>query len=307
MNIRKILVPFLLITILFNFACVYIVLPEGLEEPEAAESENVGWTGIVTNVSTSDAGDLRIEITIRNDTGDWSAMNAEDGEPALLSTGNEKVDCETVFVGTGGHRLAPGFQMRGYISGTKAEPQTQLIYVECAGAQISDGSTLSIDYIYVTGQYNYYEQDANQAEGTMELNLDEVVPDVIYPIGETIEGLIQPSTVELPALNKLSLTLLNTERTDTGLIFTWQTTNPSEYPSYVHIGIPPVIGSDGILYGYYETPDLASVPLTPAGDKAEWTTEVVIPQDVNNLYIMLSVEDGKARLFKNYAVDITGQ
>jgi hypothetical protein len=48
-----------------------------------------------------------------------------------------------------------------------------------------------------------------------------------------------------------------------------------------------------------------SVPITPAGDKAEWTTETVVPQDVKGLYLVLSVESGKARLFANYAVDVT--
>jgi hypothetical protein len=73
----------------------------------------------------------------------------------------------------------------------------------------------------------------------------------------------------------------------------------------VHIGNPPVIGDDGILYGFYESPDLASVPITPAGDKAEWTTEATVPQDVKGLYIMLSVESKNQRYFINYAVDIT--
>ena len=57
--------------------------------------------------------------------------------------------------------------------------------------------------------------------------------------------------------------------------------------------------------GLYEVPDLASVPITPAGDKAEWTTEVAVPQDVTGLYILLSAETGKQRLYANYAVDIT--
>jgi hypothetical protein len=49
-----------------------------------------------------------------------------------------------------------------------------------------------------------------------------------------------------------------------------------------------------------------SVPIAPAGGEAEWTTEVTVPQDdVKGLYIVLSVESGKARLFANYAVDVT--
>jgi hypothetical protein len=48
-----------------------------------------------------------------------------------------------------------------------------------------------------------------------------------------------------------------------------------------------------------------SVPITPAGDKAEWTTKVAVPQDVKGCYIMLSVESKKQRLFVNYAIDVS--
>jgi hypothetical protein len=48
-----------------------------------------------------------------------------------------------------------------------------------------------------------------------------------------------------------------------------------------------------------------SVPITPAGDKAEWETEVVVPQDATGLYILLSAESGKQRLYANYVIDIT--
>lgn len=303
MTSKKTLIPVLLLNIFFTFACVYIVLPEGLESPESTSSE--GWSAVVTNVSKSDSGDLHIDLAIRNDTGDWSAMKAVEGKSAVLTSDGQSINCDTVFVSTGGHRLAPGFQMRGFIAGTKTEPQTQLIYVECKGTDVIPGSKLSITYSYVTGQYNYYEQEANKADGKLELNLDEVVADLPYPVGGSVDGLIQNSDAEIVALNKVVLALAGVERVGNGLRFTWQTTNPGEYPSYVHVGNPPVIGADGILYGYYETPDLASVPLTPAGDKAEWTTEVAVPQDVNGFYIMLSVESGKARLFANYAVDIT--
>ena len=82
---------------------------------------------------------------------------------------------------------------------------------------------------------------------------------------------------------------------ESGLEFTWKTTNPGEYPSYVHIGNPPVIGDDGILYGFYETPDIVSVPITAAGETAEWKTTVAVPPEVHGLYILLSVETGKAQ------------
>jgi hypothetical protein len=225
---------------------------------------------------------------------------------AVLTSDGKNTNCDTVFVNTGGHRLAPGFQMRGYTLGTKTEPVTQPIYVECEGTDVTPGSTLTIPYTYVTGQYNYYEQGKNNIEDNLAINLDEITPDMVYPVFEEAEGLIQESNIEIVAINKIILTLTEIQRTDDGLQFSWNTFNPGEYPSYVHIGIPPVIGADGILYGFYETPDIVSVPITPATDEAAWTTTVMVPQNVKGFYIMLSVETGKARLFANYAVDITG-
>lgn len=297
--------PFLLLIAqsLLIFACVYVVLPEDLDAPVSAISK--GWSAVVTNVSQSEAGILRIDLTIRNETGDWSTMKAAEGQSAVFTSGGGTTRCDTVFVGTGGHRLAPGFQMRGYTGGSKATPETQLIYVECQDAQAAPGAQLSIDYSYVTGQYNYYEPDKNQMDGKLEINLDKVAADLTYPVAEPIEGLSQESGTEFIGLNKVVLTLADVQRNGDGLQFVWHTFNPGNYPSYVHIGSPPVIGTDGILYGFYETPDIVSVPITPAGDKAEWTTEVVVPQDVKGFYIMLSVESGKARLFANYAINIT--
>src|SRR5690348_12764964 len=117
MNLRKVLLPLLLLYIFFSFACVYVVLPEGLETPEVVVegAELKTWNAVVTNMGKSDAGDLHIDITIRNDTGDWSTMAAAEGKPAILTASDGKTtNCDTVFVGTGGHRFAPGFQMRGY-------------------------------------------------------------------------------------------------------------------------------------------------------------------------------------------------
>jgi hypothetical protein len=111
-KIRKMLIPVLLVAVLLNFACVYVVLPEGLQAPETDPegSEQRSWNAVVTNVETSEAGDLHVDITIRNDTGEWSTMQAVANEPATLTTVDGKVsNCETVFISTGGHRLAPWF------------------------------------------------------------------------------------------------------------------------------------------------------------------------------------------------------
>jgi hypothetical protein len=293
----------LVATLVSNVACAYIVLPEGLEVSSSADAK--GWRAIATHVATTDNGALHVDLALLNETGDWSAMRAAEDSPAVLRAGGEDRECSTVFVGTGGHRVAPGFQLRGYIAGTKGEPELQLLYIECEGAAPAAGSTISIEYNYVVGQYNYYEQDKGRLDALLEVDLDQVAGNLTYPVGEPVDGLIQDSTTAMEAINKVTLELADVQRTEDGLEFSWKTANPGEYPSYVHIGNPPVIGEDGILYGFYETPDIVSVPITAAGDVATWTTQVAVPPDVRGLYILLSVETGKARLFANYALDIS--
>jgi len=288
-------------------ACVYVVLPAGLESPEEANAENIGWSGIVTNVGESENGDLHIDITIRNDTGVWSTMRAADNQPAVLTSDGKATNCDTVYVGTGGHRLAPGFQIQGYTSDENGPPETQLIYVECAGAVATPGSELSIEYIRFDGDLDYYVEieEENKEEGNMVLNLDEVVTDLTYPIGSPMEGLIQNADTEIVALSDNVVSLLDIQRTDAGFQFTWQNFNPSKFPLKTHIGIPPVVGEDGIIYGVYETLDIPEVPLTPAGENIEWTTDVSVPNDISGFYILLSVESKKPRTYVNYALDIT--
>lgn len=304
MNIRKKLLPLLLVIALLNFACVYVVLPEGLESPESHAGAGV-WSAFVTNVGTSDAGDLHIDISIRNDTGDWSTMQAVADKPAVL-TGSDgtTTDCDTVFVGTGGHRFAPGFQMRGYTVMQDDAQETQLLYVECQGVTAAAGSTLAIDYISYNGILDDYAPDANSKEGTLELNLDEVVADATYPVAEQVEGVLHDAS-GIVGLSDNVVTLLDVQRTDTGLQFKWQNFNPTKFPLKTHIGIPPVIGADGIIYGPYETIDLAPLDITPSNANMEWTTEVTAPGDVKGFYILLSVESKKPRTYVNYAVDIS--
>jgi hypothetical protein len=305
MNWKKALIAVFILHSLATLSCAYIVFPEEIEQHDNTTSE--GWSATVTCVSASPAGDLHIDLTLRNETGDWSAMHSLDGQPAVLDANGGSSNCDTVFVSTGGHRVAPGFHLRGYIAGIKSEPEVQLVFVECEGAEATPGSTLSIEYSYVTGQYNYYEQDKTKVDDRMEIDLDEVIPDLVYPIAEDGAVSILTPEAEIVAINKVVLTLQDVQRTEGGWQFTWQAQNPGEYPTYVHIGNPPVIGEDGILYGYYETPDIVSVPIIPAADNAAWTTDVAVPEDVNGFYILLSVETGKARLFTNYAIDITDQ
>jgi hypothetical protein len=303
MSIKKALIPILACALFFG-ACDYIVLPDDIDSSTSAASK--GWSAVATNIGKSDAGGLHIDLSLRNETADWSAMQAAPNKPAVFTAGDGKTtNCDTVFISTGGHRLAPGFQMRGFTAGTKTEPKTQLIYVECQGAEATPGSKLSFDYTYVTGEYNYYYPETNKVDSTLEVNLDQLATDLNYPIAEPVEGLIQKPGAGIIAINNVVLTLTDVSRTDQGLQFKWQTSNPGEYPSYVHIGNPPVIAADGILYGFYETPDIVSVPITGAGATAEWTTEVAVPKDAKDMYIMLSVESKKQRLFVHYTIDVT--
>jgi hypothetical protein len=308
MNLRKALIPALLTYVLFSFACVYVVLPEGLEAPEAPVegAELKVWNALVTNVGQSDAGDLHVDITIQNNTGEWSTMLAQPDQPAVFTAGDgSTVDCETVFVGTGGHRLAPGFQMRGYTVEVEDELQTQLIYVECKGASADPGSTLTIDYVSFGGDLDDYDPELNKTEGTLELNLDEVAADLTYPIASPVEGLVQDQTVSITALSDNVVNLQDVQRTDTGFQFNWQNFNPTKFPLKTHIGTPPVIGSDGILYGLYESLDIVPIPLTPANEIMEWSTEVAVPKDVTGFYILLGVESKKPRTYVFYVIDIS--
>ena len=304
---KKVLILISLVFSFITFACVYIVVPEGLEKPVEVEgSELQVWNALATDITKTAAGDTRIDLTIRNDTGDWSTLTAVENKPAQLKTeAGASTNCETVFVGTGGHRLAPGFQMRGYTTGKKDNQQIQDLFVECKDAEVTPGSKLLINYTSFSGILDDYEPETNKKNGVLEVNLDEIVTDLAYPIGIPHDGLIQEAGVSITGLSENVVTLLDTQRTETGLQFTWQNFNPTKFPLKTHIGIPPVIGADGIIYGVYEILDIAPVPITPAKENMEWTTEVVVPKDVSGLYILLSVESKKPRTYVNYALDIT--
>jgi len=79
----------------------------------------------------------------------------------------------------------------------------------------------------------------------------------------------------------------------------------TKFPLKTHIGIPPVIGADGIIYGPYETIDIPPIPITAANGKVEWATDVVVPEDGKGFIILLSVESKKPRTYLNYAIDIS--
>lgn len=303
---KKDLRNFLLIfAVLFvSLACKYVVVPEDLIADRVSFGE---WNARVTGVSQTDAGDLHVDITIQNATGEWSTMQAVEGEPATLNINGKTSLCNVVFVGTGGHRLAPGLQIRGYTTGSKNDPEIQTLYVECAGVDDEPEATLSIDYVAYNGELDYYHQDANSSSGTLELSLDEIQEDLTYPVFGDIEDLVMAPDADIPAISNNTVNLVDVQRTDTGLLFTWKNHNPTEFALRTHIGTPPVVGDDGIIYGVFQIMDIVSVPITPPGGETEWTTELIVPSDVNNLYILLSVEDKQMRLYVNHLLDITNQ
>jgi hypothetical protein len=285
---------------------VYIVVPADLlVTPTSVLSK--GWAGVVTNISETDAGDLHIDLSIVNNTQDWSAMQANESKPAILTTQDGKrTNCDAVFIGTGGTSLAPGFQMRGYTGGIKNTPKIQPLYVECKGVILSPGSTLSMEYNYVTGPYDLHVPSVPVYE-TMVLDLDQIAGDLKYPIAMPVEGLIEKVGDKINAINSFTLTLTDANRTDTGLELHWQDSNPSDYPNYVHIGTPPVIGDDGIIYGRYEDPSIAEPTIALPKSTGEWTTTVVVPNNVTGFYVLVSVEMRQALYFVSHVIDITNK
>jgi hypothetical protein len=299
--------------ILMGFAvtgCDYIVPPLDNSTPTPILSGQ-GWGGIVTGVSVAN-GALHVDISLRNDTGDWSAMNIAASSASVTDGSGKTSSCATAFVGTSvfvndsGWFLPPGFVMKGYTGGTLASPTTQLNYVECAGVAKAAGQKLAIQYTYITGPFNYYLA-SHKTSGTLNLNLDKVVTDTKYPVAAKVVG-YEPVKLgtAIAAINKTTVELTDVKRTDTGFAFGWKCTNPSTDPAYVHIGNPPVIGADGIMYGFYQSPHLSDAPITPAGGgTATWTTTVAAPKDVSGFYILLPLETRQQKYFVDHVVDIT--
>jgi hypothetical protein len=293
----------MLIAAITTLGCKYIVVPDDLI---AKRAEHGSWDAVITNAEILSSDILHIDITIRNDSGDWSTMAAVEQKPAILNSGGATVNCNDVIIGTGGHRFAPGLQMRGYTTGSKADPEVQLLYIECNGVDsIDPQATISFDYIAFNGPLDYYHQDDNRSTGTIQLSLGEVESILEYPIYEVIEGVITPADADIPAISNNVVNLVDAQRTEIGLQFFWKNHNPTNFALTTHIGTPPVIGEDGVIYGIFQIMDIAPVPMTPAGGDVEWTTEVSVPPEIKGLYILMSVEDRQMRLYVNHLIDIT--
>ncbi len=283
--------------------CDYIVIPEQKATAPPADAEGV-WTAVATNVEETPDG-LHVDLAIRNDTGDWSAMEIAEGESvSLLDASGNSSRCGTAVVETGGVNIPPGFIMRGFTGGTRTDPRIELLHVECEGAAQAAGSRLRIPYTFTTGEFNFYRPEPAQRD-TLEVDLDEPIADLAYPIGTETDLVFTKVGEPIEAINKIVLTLVEVERTDDEVQLTWRTENPTNYQAYVHIGNPSVIGSDGILYGRYTAPHLVDTPITLANDSAEWTTTVAVPGDVEGLFALASVESKQQKNYVSHAIDLS--
>jgi len=76
-----------------------------------------------------------------------------------------------------------------------------LIYSGCYQDVISPGSDPNGPPAFVSfsGDLYGYEPEANKAEGVLELNLDEVVSDLVYPVAVPVDGLIQDTGISITA------------------------------------------------------------------------------------------------------------
>ncbi len=290
--------------------CDYIVPPPEDANASAQVLVDNGWAGIVTNVADAN-GTLHVDLSIVNNTNDWSAMNVAGSSAKVRDSSGQDHDCGTAFVGTavfvndGGTFLAPGFVMKGYTSGSMAEPKTQLLYVECKGVTKAAAAKLAITYSYMTGPFNYYVP-SKKKQGSMNLDLAKVATDTKYPRADTVKTLVVSKPGEaIGAINNCSVKLSAVTRTDTGFELTWDSANPTDSATQVHIGIPPVIGADGIVYGFYQSPHQADVPITPAGGSAEWKTVARAPKDVTGFYVLTPLETQQQKYFVDHVIDIT--
>ena len=97
------------------------------------------------------------------------------------------------------------------------------------------GSKLSIDYVSFEGILDDYDPEANKTEGTLELNLDEVVTDLTYPIASPVDGLIQDSGAKITGLSDNVVTLLDTQRTED-----WSYSSPGKTSTQPNFPLRPI-------------------------------------------------------------------
>ncbi len=280
--------------------CDYVVPPIDFSTPTPSINTTSGWTGFVTGVSDASGG-VRVDLAIENKTGDWSAMDV-----GYTKASVDGASCTNAFVGTatfvndGGWFIPDGFAMKGYTA--DGQGTIQQLYVECPGSKAS-AKKLHIDYKYITGPFNYYRPSVVY-KASMDLDLTKVKTDLTFPVVEK-KAKIEKAGDAIAAINNCTLKLKDVKRTADGLEFSWENTNPADAPTSLHIGNPPVLGADGILSGFYLSPHLGIVPMTPANSSASWKTTVAVPAAAKGLYLLVPVESQQQKYFVDHVVDIT--
>ena len=280
--------------------CDYIVPPIEFATPTPAINTSSGWAGFVTGVSDAGGG-VHVDLAIENKSGDWSAMDV-----GYTKASVDGQDCTKAFLGTaafvadGGWYIPNGFAMKGYTADNKGT--IQQFYVECPGSKAA-AKKLHIDYRYITGPFNYYRA-STYYKASMDLDLTKVKTDLKVPVVDK-QATIEKAGDPITGINNCTLTLKDTKRTADGLEFTWEVANPTSDPASLHIGNPPVLGTDGILYGFYLSPHLGIVPLAPSKGVASWTTTVTVPAAAKGLYLLAPVESQQQKYFVDHVVDIT--
>ena len=296
------LMVFLLFLLITASGCrgIYRQVATATPEAEAVESKK-DWNIIPIGIRKTETNAVQVDLAIHNESDDWSVMSA-DNQAILTTKSGERLPCSTVKISSGGHYIPPNFQLRGF---TLKDKSIQKLHVICNGTEPSNASQLSVTYSYMLGEYDYYAQQKNMVETTQVVALDAIIQDLQYP-ATSISGItLTPTTEVIPALNKCSLTLTNVARTEDGFTFQWQVSNPGEYGTLVHIGNPPLLGDDGIIYGHRVSPDIVQVPIADAKGTASFETKVSLPKEVKGLYMLLSVEQRRERLFASILMDLT--
>ena len=246
------------------------------------------WTAVATKVDAA-AGGLHVDVTItqRHRSVERDAGDGRHSRPSSRRATASRPTAPTVFVGTGGTYLAPGFQVRGYTGGTKTKPETQLLYVECAGAALAAGSKLSVAYGYVTGEFNYYTPPT-PTSAKLEIDLDTVAADLTYPVAAPVAGVIEPADTKIVAINNCTLTLTGaTADRRLASISGGRRTTPPSTRSTSTSATRPSSGRTASSTGSTRVPTSRTRRSRRPGGSAHWTTTVAVPADVTGLYILV--------------------
>ena len=189
MNVKKFITLFLIACTFLSSACVYIVLPEDMEVIGGAGTggEPGVWTGVVTNVSRSEAGDLHVDV---DDTERYWRLEHDAGRGRQTGDAHDQRWKNHFFAirflsVPAGIDWLPVFKCAVTPLGKMVRLQPQPLYVECKGATAAAGSNSRSTMKVLAEFWMTMTPEANKTEGTLELNLDEVVTDLTYPIAIT--------------------------------------------------------------------------------------------------------------------------